>query len=81
METNFSKLNEKQLEAVKSESKRLLVLAGAGSGKTKTLLEKLIYLMREKRVQPTNILVVTFTKNATNEMIDRLVFASKNGEE
>ena len=37
--------------------------------------------MREKRVQPTNILVVTFTKNATNEMIDRLVFASKNGEE
>ena len=50
METNFSKLNEKQLEAVKSESKRLLVLAGAGSGKTKTLLEKLIYLMREKRV-------------------------------
>ena len=81
METNFSKLNEKQLEAVKSESKRLLVLAGAGSGKTKTLLEKLIYLMREKRVQPTNILVVTFTKNATNEMSDRLVFASKNGEE
>ena len=81
MEMNLEQLNTKQLEAVKSESKRLLVLAGAGSGKTKTLLEKLIYLMREKRITPANLLVITFTKNAANEMIDRLILASKNAEE
>ena len=80
METTLNQLNDRQWEAIKNESKRLLVLAGAGSGKTTTLLEKLIYLMKEKRVQPANILVVTFTKNATNEMIDRLVSVSKNAE-
>ena len=62
MEMNLEQLNTKQLEAVKSESKRLLVLAGAGSGKTKTLLEKLIYLMREKRITPANLLVITLQK-------------------
>ena len=43
--TDLSALNEKQCEAVVSEDKRLLVLAGAGSGKTKTLLQKLVYLI------------------------------------
>lgn len=62
MEAKLNQLNDKQLEAVVSESKRLLVLAGAGSGKTKTLLEKLSYLMNIKRVKPANILVITFTK-------------------
>ena len=76
MEAKLNQLNDKQLEAVVSESKRLLVLAGAGSGKTKTLLEKLSYLMNIKRVKPANILVITFTKNATNEMIDRLIFST-----
>ena len=79
MEAKLNQLNDKQLEAVVSESKRLLVLAGAGSGKTKTLLEKLSYLMNIKRVKPANILVITFTKNATNEMIDRLIFSSEEG--
>jgi len=46
--TNISALNDKQQDAVVSEDKRLLVLAGAGSGKTKTLLQKLIYLIEEK---------------------------------
>ena len=50
--TNLDALNEKQREAVVSESKRLLVLAGAGSGKTKTLLQKIIYLIEEKGVSP-----------------------------
>lgn len=78
--TNLSALNEKQREAVMSEDKRLLVLAGAGSGKTKTLLQKLIYLIEEKGVSPSNILAITFTKNATNEMIDRLIIsADQNG--
>lgn len=74
--TDLSTLNDKQREAVVSEDKRLLVLAGAGSGKTKTLLQKLIYLIEEKGVSPSSILAITFTKNATNEMIDRLIISA-----
>jgi DNA helicase-4 len=74
--TDLSNLNERQKEAVVSDEKRLLVLAGAGSGKTKTLLQKLVYLVEEKGVSPANILAITFTKNATNEMIDRLILSS-----
>jgi len=76
IKTDLSSLNERQREAVVSEGKRLLVLAGAGSGKTKTLLQKLIYLIEEKGVSPSNILAITFTKNATNEMIDRLIISA-----
>ena len=74
--TDLSALNDKQREAVISEDKRMLVLAGAGSGKTKTLLQKLIYLIEEKGVSPSNILAITFTKNAANEMIDRLIISA-----
>lgn len=74
--TDLGNLNEKQREAVVSEDKRLLVLAGAGSGKTKTLLQKLIFLIEEKGVSPSSILAITFTKNATNEMIDRLIISA-----
>lgn len=74
--TDLSKLNPEQQAAVVSESKRLLVLAGAGSGKTKTLLQKLIYLIEEKHVNPSGILAITFTKNAVNEMIDRLIMSA-----
>ena len=81
IKTDLSSLNDKQREAVVSEDKRLLVLAGAGSGKTKTLLQKLIYLIEEKGISPSNILAITFTKNATNEMIDRLIIsADQTGE-
>ena len=51
-------------------------MAGAGSGKTKTLIQKILYLISEEHVDPRNILAITFTKNAANEMIDRLIFAS-----
>lgn len=79
--TDLSALNDKQREAVISENKRLLVLAGAGSGKTKTLIQKLIYLIEEKGVSPSKILAITFTKNATNEMLDRLIIsADSTGE-
>ena len=74
-------LNEYQREAVISDEKRLLVLAGAGSGKTKTLLQKLIYLIEEKGVSPSNILAITFTKNAANEMIDRLIISADETKE
>ena len=76
LQSNLSSLNAQQLEAVVSDHKRLLVLAGAGSGKTKTLLQKLIYLIEEKGVSPSQILAITFTKNATNEMIDRLIISA-----
>ena len=79
--TDLSGLNEIQREAVRSEEKRLLVLAGAGSGKTKTLLQKIIYLIEEKGVSPSGILAITFTKNATNEMIDRLIISADNSGE
>src|SRR5688500_5984125 len=74
--TDLSSLNPEQRLAVTSEAKRLLVLAGAGSGKTKTLLQKIIYLIEEKGVNPFSILAITFTKNAANEMIDRLIAAA-----
>ena len=51
MKTDLSALNDKQREAVVSEEKRLLVLAGAGSGKTKTLLQKIVYLIEEKKCE------------------------------
>lgn len=73
--TDLTALNDRQKEAVVSEEKRLLVLAGAGSGKTKTLLQKLVYLIEEKNVSPSSILAITFAKNATNEMIDRLIIS------
>lgn len=76
IKTNLSSLNDKQTEAVISDEKRLLVLAGAGSGKTKTLLQKIVYLIEEKGVSPSSILAITFTKNATNEMIDRLIISA-----
>jgi DNA helicase-4 len=79
--TNLSGLNENQRTAVISECKRLLVLAGAGSGKTKTLLQKLIYLIEGKGVNPGNILAITFTKNAANEMLDRLIISADDTEE
>lgn len=74
--TNLDNLNEQQRKAVVSEHQRLLVLAGAGSGKTKTLLQKIIYLIEEKGVSPSNILAITFTKNAANEMLDRLIISA-----
>jgi DNA helicase-4 len=74
--STLSGLNENQKKAVLSDSKRLLVLAGAGSGKTKTLLQKLIYLLEEKSVNAGHILAVTFTRNAANEMVDRLILSA-----
>lgn len=78
LKVDLSAFNDRQVEAITNEGKRLLVLAGAGSGKTKTLLQKLIYLIEEKGVSPSNILAITFTKNAANEMLDRLIITADN---
>lgn len=69
-------LNDKQKASVLSDAKRILVLAGAGSGKTKTVIAKLLHLVVDKNVKPSAILAITFTKNAANEMIDRLIVSS-----
>jgi len=73
-------LNKKQKEAVLCKEKRILVLAGAGAGKTKTIIQKILYLIAVRNVNPSEILAITFTKNAANEMIDRLIiWSDKDG--
>ncbi len=65
-------LNQQQKAAVEHFGSPLLLLAGAGSGKTKVLTHKIGYLIREKGIKPNRILAITFTKKAAQEMSDRV---------
>ncbi len=69
---NLDELNDRQKEAVLYNDGPLLIIAGAGAGKTKTLTTKIAFLIEEKDVSPYNILAITFTNKAAKEMKDRL---------
>ncbi len=72
-------LNEKQKEAVLSLDGPLLIVAGAGSGKTKVLISRIAHIIKNKKAYPNQILAVTFTNKAAKEMQDRISKILKKG--
>ena len=73
MNEDFLKdLNNQQQKAVVNTEGPMIILAGAGSGKTRVLTYKVIYLITQKNIDPNNILMVTFTNKAANEMKERI---------
>lgn len=68
----MSNLSEQQKKAVETTEGPLLIIAGPGSGKTFTLVERILYLIQNKEVEPENIMVATFTEKAANELVTRI---------
>lgn len=76
MQNIIDKLNKEQQQIVTSKAQNILVLAGAGSGKTRVLVSRIVYLLNQGLCYPQNILAVTFTNKAAKEMKDRIAVSS-----
>ncbi|MBQ7168979.1 MAG: UvrD-helicase domain-containing protein [Synergistaceae bacterium] len=69
---DFGNANEAQREAITATSGPLLIIAGPGTGKTFTLVQRTVFLIQKKRVKPENIMLATFTDKAANEIVTRV---------
>ena len=78
---DFSHLNERQRQAVMTDAQHLRVIAGAGSGKTRVLVERVIFLIKNAQIPPERIMALTFTNKAANEMKTRLAKNNISGLE
>ena len=72
IQQTIERLNPQQEQAVTAGNGQILVIAGPGSGKTRVLTQRIVYLMRTMGIRPYNILAVTFTNKAAKEMVTRI---------